>query len=210
MCKVQQSRSSQSARRASRSTPQASGLWSISHMVMLALPIVLLMLMIPGEPQELQAISYLGDEVLQEMGFSKESKTSGAQRLSGKLKRASASAQETSSRLYDGPVFSAFDCFSDRAPTLLKMPIGCRTDAGKKVYTGKERMKKVSINLYQASTTREFTGKYCKVERSTSAWLCGTQDWTQILTPPVIGETEIMSAPRCADMFSSGFFMDTR
>ena len=228
MCKVQQGRASQSARRASRSTLQASGLWSVSHMVMLALPIVLLMLMIPGEPQGLQAITYLGDEVLQGMGFSKETKTSGAQRLSGKLKRASASAQETSSRLYDGPVFSAFDCFSDRAPTLLKMPIGCRTDAGKKVYTGKERMKKVSINLYQASTTREFTGKYCKVERSTSAWLCGTQgqkcqpchqifhpfptlpDWTQILTPPLVGETEVVSAPRCADMFNSGFFVDTR
>ena len=179
-------------------------------MITIGLPIVLLMLMIPGEPQGLQAITYLGDEVLQGMGLPKEPKTSGAQKLSGKLRRASAPAQEGNSGLYDGPAFTAFDCFGDRAPTILKMPVGCRTDAGKKVYTGKERMRKVSINLYQASTTRDFTGKYCKVERSTSAWLCGTQDWTQILTPPIVGETEVMSAPRCADMFNSGFFVDTR
>ena len=210
MCKVQQGRASQSAGRSSRSTLQASGLWSVSHMITIGLPIVLLMLMIPGEPQGLQAITYLGDEVLQGMGLPKEPKTSGAQKLSGKLRRASAPAQEGNSGLYDGPAFTAFDCFGDRAPTILKMPVGCRTDAGKKVYTGKERMRKVSINLYQASTTRDFTGKYCKVERSTSAWLCGTQDWTQILTPPIVGETEVMSAPRCADMFNSGFFVDTR
>ena len=202
-------------------------------MVMLALPLVLLMVMIPGEPQELQAVSYLGDEVLQGMGFPKESKTSGAQRISGKPKRASAAAQESNPRsrnqLYDGPVFSGYDCFSDKAPTLLKMPIGCRTSTGSRAYTGKEQMKKASINLYQASTTREFTGKFCKVERSTSAWLCGTQgqkchqpchqifhpfptlpDWTQILAPPLIGKTEVVSAPRCADMFNSGFFVDTR
>ena len=94
------------------------------------------MVMIPGEPQELQAVSYLGDEVLQEMGFAKESKTSGAQRISGKPKRASAAAQESNPRsrnqLYDGPIFSGYDCFSDKSPTLLKMPIGCREGADEK------------------------------------------------------------------------------
>ena len=181
---------------------------------MLALPIVFLMMMVPGEPQDLQAVTYLGDEILQKMGFAKESKTSGAQKVSGKLKRASATAQKNNIKgenlLYNGPVFSGYDCFSDKAPTLLKMPVGCRTSTGDKAYTGKEQMRKASVNLYQASTTREFTGRFCKVERSTSAWLCGTQDWTQILTPPLIGETEVISAPRCADMFTSGFFVDTR
>ena len=140
---------------------------------MLALPLIVLMMMMPGEPQDLQAVTYLGDEILQEMGFAKEPKTSGAQKISGKLKRASTAAQKNNikgeNQLYDGPVFSGYDCFSDKAPTLLKMPVGCRTSTGDKAYTGKEQMKKASVNLYQASTTREFTGRFCKVERSTSA-----------------------------------------
>ena len=186
----------------------------MSHLVMLTLPIIFLMMMVPGQPQDLQAVTYLGDEILQGMGFAKHAKTSGAQAVSRKPKRASAAAPGTSTggrdQLYDRPVFSGYDCFADKSPTLLKMAIGCRTGTGSKAYTGKEKMRKASVNLYQASTTREFTGRFCKVERSTSAWLCGTQDWTQILAPPLIGETEVISAPGCSDMFSSGYFMDTR
>lgn len=202
----------QSRKNDRQSTPRASGLWSVSHLVMLTLPIIFLAMMAPGQPQNIQSITYLGDKVLQGMGSAKQTKTSGAQATGGKLKRASAAAPgikpEGGDQIYQGPTFSGYDCFADQNPTLLKMPAGCRTGTGEKAYSGKEKMRKASVNLYQVSTTREFSGRFCKVEKSTSAWLCGTQDWTQILAPPLIGEAEVTSAPACLDMFSTGYFMD--
>merc|ERR1711963_363529 len=45
-------------------------------------------------------------------------------------------------------------------------------------------------------------------EKSSSAFLCGTQDWTQVLSPPKVGESEVLSGHACRDMLTSKTFVD--
>ena len=186
-------------RSTNQSAVQAGGLWSRSHLGMLALPILLLLMSMPAQPRK-------GAEVSSPAGASSFSRSS-------RLKRTATAAQSEpqpggAGSVYQGPTFSGFDCFDDKNPTLLKMPTSCRTEAGGKAYTGKEKMKKSSVNLYQVSTTRIFSGRFCKIERSSSSYLCGTQDWAQILSPPIVGEIEVISASACSDMWSTGYFVD--
>ena len=49
---------------------------------------------------------------------------------------------------YTGPSFLGFDCFADKTPSVLKMPTACRTSAGGKRYTGRERMARAKVNLF--------------------------------------------------------------
>ena len=54
----------------------------------------------------------------------------------------------------------------------------------------------------------KLTASFCRVEKSSSAFLCGTQDWTQVLSPPKVGEAEILSGHACRDMLTSRTFVD--
>ena len=119
------------------------------------------------------------------------------------------SAAHPGSSIYGGPSFSGFNCFADHKPSLLKMPSACRTQQGKPTYSMSEKMKMVQVDLYQAANTRPFTGRFCRVEKSSSSFLCGTQDWTSVLSPPIIGETEVLSGPACQDVFNTKTFSDS-
>ena len=198
----------QSGRGSRRATVQATGLWSRMHLVTLSLPVILLVVSVLSQPHSDAPSTNLASQ-------SVKKETSGATGVSGDVrsKRGSSatpsiSKPENAGPEYRGPSFSGFDCFADKNPVLLKMPAGCRTQDGERAYSGKEKMKKSSVNLYQVSATRDFTGRFCKVEKSSTAFLCGTQDWTQILSPPLIGETVVLSASACSDMWNTGYFAD--
>ena len=199
----------------------AGGLWTGIQMTMIALSITMVIMSIPrGQPQDVGASIYLADKVLEGLGFEKHpgkniepATTSGA--LSAQVKSSQAAGSpvrkiigETRTAYMGQPTFSAYDCFADNHPTVLKMPSACRTGSGSKAYTGKEKMKKVEVNLFQSATTRKFTGRFCRVEKSSSSFLCGMQDWTQVLSPPIVGESETLSGPACQDMYSTGTFSD--
>ena len=188
---------------------------------MIALSITMVIMSIPGgQPQDAGSSIYLADKILEGLGFEKHP----GKDAESVLVNGSPSMQAKSSRaagpqvqrvpgearaIYSGPTtFSAYDCYADTHPTVLKMPSACRTGSGSKVYTGKEKMKKVNVNLFQAASTRKFTGRFCRVEKSSSSFLCGMQDWTQVLSPPVVGESETISGPACQDMYTTGTFSD--
>ena len=57
---------------------------------------------------------------------------------------------------YTGPSFLGFDCFADKTPNVLKMPTACRTSAGGRKYSGREKMARAKVNLFQLAETRKF------------------------------------------------------
>ena len=69
-------------------------------------------------------------------------------------------------------------------------------------------MARAKVNLFQLAETRRFTASFCRVEKSSSAFLCGTQDWTQVLSPPKVGEAEVLSGHACQDMLTTRTFVD--
>ena len=141
-----------------------------------------------------------------------QAENSGAAPIGARWERSpvesSAPGAEPLQPIYTGPTFLGFDCFADKTPSVLKMPTACRTSAGGKKYTGREKMARAKVNLFQLAETRRFTASFCRVEKSSSAYLCGTQDWTQVLSPPEVGKAEILSGHACRDMLTSRTFVD--
>ena len=111
--------------------------------------------------------------------------------------------------VYSGPSFEAFNCYLDKKPERLTMPSACKDRRGKPVYSKGTTMQKYRVTLYQLARTRKFTGKFCRVERSSSSMLCGTQDWTSVLSPPVIGDVEVLSGPACQQVWNTHQYTDT-
>ena len=191
----------------------AGGLWSWGHLLGMAVP--LLMLLSAAISPALVTRHNRGLGTVQNMVAATtllQAEQSRAAPVGARWKRSSAESSELKSEslqtTYTGPTFLGFDCFEDKTPSVLKMPTACRTSAGGKKYTGKERMARAKVNLFQLAETRRFTASFCRVEKSSSAFLCGTQDWTQVLSPPKVGESEVLSGHACRDMLTSKTFVD--
>ena len=181
-----------------QSSLSAGGLWSSNNLLLMAVP--LLMALMAAMGPSLVTRPNKGLETVQSMVIATtllQAENSGAAPVGPRWKRSpvesSAPGAEPLQPLYTGPTFLGFDCFADKTPSVLKMPTACRTSAGGKTYTGREKMARAKVNLFQLAETRRFTASFCRVEKSSSAYLCGTQDWTQVLSPPEVGKAEILS-----------------
>ena len=111
--------------------------------------------------------------------------------------------------IYSGPSFEAFNCYADKNPERLSMPSACKDRRGKPAYATGTKMTRFKVALFQAATMRKFEGRFCRVERSSTAMLCGTEDWTSVLSPPVIGDVEVLSGPACQQLWNTRQYTDT-
>ena len=191
----------------------AGGLWSWGHLLGMAVPLLMLLSAAIGPALVTRHNRGLG--TVQNVVIAStllQAEHSRAAPIGARWKRSlvesSGPKSEPLEPAYTGPSFLGFDCFADKTPNVLKMPTACRTSAGGRKYTGREKMARAKVNLFQLAETRRFTASFCRVEKSSLAFLCGTQDWTQVLSPPKVGEAEVLSGHACRDMLTSRTFVD--
>ena len=161
----------------------ASGLWSWGHLLAMAVPLLMVLSSAIGPALVARPSQGLGNTqsmVLASTLLQAENSRAAPirRRWERSLVGSSAPKSEPLQPTYTGPSFLGFDCFADKAPNVLKMPTACRTSAGGRKYSGREKMARAKVNLFQLAETRKFTAKFCRVEKSSSAFLCGTKDWT--------------------------------
>ena len=159
----------------------ACGLWSWGHLLGMAVPLLMVLSAAIGPALVTRPNRGLG--TVQSVVIAStllQAENSRAAPIGARWERSpvesSGPKSEPLQPTYTGPSFLGFDCFADKTPNVLKMPTACRTSAGGRKYTGREKMARAKVNLFQLAETRRFTASFCRVEKSSSAFLCGTQD----------------------------------
>ena len=118
-----------------QSSLSAGGLWSSSHLLVMAVPLFMALSAAIGPA--LVTRPNKGLETVQSMVIATtllQAENSGAAPIGARWERSpvesSAPGAEPLQPLYTGPTFLGFDCLADKTPSVLKMPTACRTSAG--------------------------------------------------------------------------------
>ena len=123
----------------------ACGLWSWGHLLAMAVPLLMVLSSAIGPALEARSSRGLGNTqsmVLASTLLQAENSQAAptGRRWERSLVGSSAPKSEPLQPTYTGPSFLGFDCFADKTPNVLKMPTACRTSAGGRKYSGREKM----------------------------------------------------------------------